>query len=598
MEQLHHNGVLVPEKYIGVGLKVTVKGREITLNDLQEEMAMAWAKKIGTPYVEDKVFRKNFHADYSEVLNIKIKPGDVDFSTIHQIVLDERQKRAEMSREEKKALAAQRKQIREENKEKYGYASFDGEKSEIGNYTVEPNSIFMGRGEHPMRGKWKEGPRHKDITLNLSPDAPLPEGNWGQIIWDPESIWIARWKDKLSGKMKYVWPSDSSPIKQKKEIEKFNKAVELRENLQEIKKHILENMEHEDLKRRKTATVCYLIDELKFRVGDEKDEEEADTVGASTLRPEHICFNEDGTITFDFLGKDSVRHLLTAKLDQKVVENLRQFAETNNENTLFDEVNSSVVSEFLDEVMKGITAKVFRTCHATETVGKKLDQLKIDKNAPEYQKKHVATMANLEAAITCNHKRTIPKTWAQSLQRQKDRLKERKRKAKENQKKYTQRIKDAENKHKEMISKYETKILSDQEKLKEYQKDLKKREVQGKATKGVKNRILSKKKAIKTTRERIKNRKIKHKERIEKLKAGKENRRLKDIAAIEKASLQIEAKELTKDYNLNTSLKSYIDPRIYYDWSKKVDYDWRRYYSKSLQRKYSWIDPEKPTEDK
>jgi len=597
MEQLHHNGVLVPAKYVGVGLSIIVKAKEITLNDLQEEMVMAWAKKIGTPYVEDREFKKNFHADYSKVLGIKVKPGDVDFSAIYKVVLDERQKRADMSREEKKALAAQRKIIREANKEKYGYAVFDGEKSEIGNYTVEPNSIFMGRGEHPMRGKWKEGPRHEDITLNLSPDIPHPEGNWGQIIWDPESIWIARWKDKLSGKMKYVWPSDSSPIKQKKEIEKFNKAVELRKHLQEIKSHILENMEHDELKRRKTATVCYLIDELKFRVGDEKDEEEADTVGASTLRPEHICFNEDGTITFDFLGKDSVRHLLTAKLDEKAVKNLREFAEANNESTLFDEVNSSVVSEFLDEVMKGITAKVFRTCHATETVGNKLDQLRINKNAPEYRKKHVATIANLEAAITCNHKRTIPKTWAQSLQRQKDKLKEKKKRAKDNQKKYTQRIKDAEKKHRERISKYEVKIKADQEKLKEYQNDLNNRETQGKTTKGVKNRILSKKKTIKNARERIKNSKIKYKERTAKLLAGKENRRLKDKASIEKASLQIEAKELTKDYNLNTSLKSYIDPRIYYDWSKKVDYDWRKYYSKSLQKKYSWIDPETPKED-
>jgi len=597
MEQLYHNGVLVPAKYVGVGLTVTVKGKEITLNDLQEEMAMAWAKKIGTPYVEDREFKKNFHADYSKVLGVKVKPGDIDFSVIYKVVFDERQKRADMPREEKKALAAQRKIIREANKEKYGYAVFNGEKSEIGNYTVEPNSIFMGRGEHPMRGKWKEGPRHGNITLNMSPDAPRPEGNWGKIIWDPESIWIARWKDKLSGKMKYVWPSDSSPIKQKKEIEKFNKAVELRKNLHEIKTHILENMEHQDLKRRKTATVCYLIDELKFRVGDEKEEEEADTVGASTLRPEHICFNDDGTITFDFLGKDSVRHLLTAKLDEKVVKNLQQFAESNNESTLFDEVNSSVVSEFLDEVMKGITAKVFRTCHATETVGNKLSQLHVNKNAPEYQKKHVATMANLEAAITCNHKRTIPKTWAQSLQRQKDKLKEKKKKAKENQKKYTQRIKDAEKKHKEIIKTYETKIVTDQEKLKEYQIDLINREAQGKATKGIKNRIVSKKKTIKTTRERIKNRKIKHKERMEKLRVGKENRRIKDKASIEKASLQIKAKELTKDYNLNTSLKSYIDPRIYYDWSKKVDYDWRRYYSKSLQKKYSWIDPEPIKED-
>jgi DNA topoisomerase-1 len=592
MEQLHHNGVLVPPKYTGTDLTITIKGEQVHLDDHQEEMAIAWAKKIGTPYVEDPVFQKNFHEDFSETLGKRIKPGEVDFSQLHNLVLLEREQRANMSREEKKALAAQRKGVREANKEKYGYAVFDGERSEIGNYTVEPSSIFMGRGEHPMRGKWKEGPRHEDITLNLSPDAPRPEGEWGQIIWDPNSIWIARWKDKLSDKMKYVWPSDSSPIKQKKEIEKFNKAVELRKYLKDIKEYIQSNLNHEDLKRRKTATVCYLIDELKFRVGDEKDDEEADTVGASTLRPEHICFNEDGTVTFDFLGKDSVRHLLTATLDEHVVDNLRHFSEQNHDSTLFDEVNSSVVSEFLDEVMEGITAKVFRTCHATEAVEDKLKSLRVSKDAPEYRKKHVATMANLEAAITCNHKRTIPKTWEQSLQRQKDRLKERKVKAKENMKKFRQRIKDTEKKHKERLERYEDKLQGDMEKLLEYQQDLEERQSNRKATKGAENRVKSKKRAIKKIRDSIEAAKVKHKERIVKLKERMETRRIRDNAMIEKQGLQIEAKELTRDYNLNTSLKSYIDPRIYYEWSSKVDFDWRKFYSKSLQKKYSWIDPE------
>ena len=54
------------------------------------------------------------------------------------------------------------------------------------------------------------------------------------------------------------------------------------------------------------ATACYLIDALCLRVGDEKDPDEADTVGATTLRPEHITLHEDGTAEFEFLGKDSV----------------------------------------------------------------------------------------------------------------------------------------------------------------------------------------------------------------------------------------------------------------------------------------------------
>ena len=592
MKQLHHNGVIVPSKYKGSSLTVKVRGETVTLNDKQEEMAMAWTKKIGTPYVEDPVFADNFHKDFSEVLIVEVLPGDVDFMEIHRLVLKEREERANMSYEERKALADERKAIREANKERYGWAVFDGERSELGNYTVEPSSIFMGRGEHPMRGKWKEGPRHEDIELNLSPDAPRPEGNWKDIIWDPESIWIARWKDKLSDKMKYVWPSDSSPIKQKNEIEKFNKAVELRKNISDVQRFIGENLETEELRRRKTATVCYLIDELKFRVGDEKDDdEEADTVGASSLRPEHICFNDDGSVTFDFLGKDSVRHLIKADLDARAVANLREFAQ-NSESTLFDEVNSGRVSDFLDEVMTGLSAKVFRTCHATQTVENKLEETPVKPDEPEYVKKHVAILANLEAAIICNHKRTIPKTWEQTLQRRKERLEARKKKALEGERKARQTIRDQEKKYRERLASYETKLDEYRDKLAEYKEQLAERQAQGKSTKGMESRIASKRKAMTTQRERIRKLKRSHLERQAKREVSLEARKERNRQAIDKMRLQIEAYELTKDYNLGTSLKSYIDPRIYYDWSKKVDYDWHKYYSKTLQKKFSWIDPE------
>ena len=593
MEQLIHNGVMVPPRYEAQRLSVKIKGEEHRLTPRQEERAVAWAKKIGTPYVEDPVFAENFHEAFSELLGFKVLPGDVDYSDIYRLVEAERECKKSLGKEERKRLAEERKAVREENKERYGYAFIDGERCELGNYMVEPSSIFMGRGEHPFRGRWKEGPRHEDVELNLSPDAPRPPGDWKDILWDPESMWIARWKDKLTDKMKYVWPHDSSPIKQKKDIEKYDKAIELRENLDRVKRFIAENLASDDARRRKTATVCYLIDELKFRVGDEKDEdEEADTVGASSLRPEHICFNDDGTVTFDFLGKDSVRLLLTARIDDRVKENLRAFAEENHGGTLFDEVNSSVVSQFLDEVMEGITAKVFRTCYATEAVESRLKELPIERDAPDYRKKHVATLANLEAAITCNHKRTIPKTWEQSLTRQKERLAARKQRARENMRNYRERIRDAVAKYEERIAGYEAKLEEDKKKLDEYKQELKTREEAGKSTKGIKKRIASKRSVIRNGRERIKNTRDKHRERVANLKERMEARRRKDEQMIEKATLQIEVKELTRDYNLGTSLKSYVDPRVYYDWGHEVDYDWRNYYSSTLEKKFSWVDPE------
>lgn len=593
MEQLIHNGVMVPPRYETQGLSVKIKGEEHILTPEQEERAVAWAKKIGTPYVEDPVFAENFHEDFSVLLGFKVLPGDVDYSDIYRMVEAEREYKKTLGKEERKRLAEERKAVREANKERYGYAFIDGKRCELGNYMVEPSSIFMGRGEHPYRGKWKEGPRHMDVELNLSPDAPRPPGDWKDTPWDPESMWIARWKDKLTGKMKYVWPHDSSPIKQEKDIEKYDKAVELRENLDRVKRFIAENLASDDVRRRKTATVCYLIDELKFRVGDEKDdEEEADTVGASSLRPEHICFNDDGTVTFDFLGKDSVRHLLTARVDDRVKDNLRAFAEENHGGTLFDEVNSSVVSQFLDEVMEGITAKVFRTFYATEAVESRLNELPVERDAPDYRKKHVATLANLEAAITCNHRRTIPKTWEQSLTRQKERLAARKQRARENMRKYRERIRDAIAKYEERIARYDAKLGEDKKKLDEYKQELKTREAAGKSTKGIKKRIASKRNVIRNGRERIKNTRDKHRERVEKLKERMETRRRRDEMMIEKATLQIEAKELTRDYNLGTSLKSYVDPRVYYEWGRDVEYDWRNYYSSMLEKKFSWVDPE------
>jgi DNA topoisomerase-1 len=590
---MHHNGVMVPTRYEPQGLTVKIKNEEHKLTPDEEERIVAWAKKIGTPYVEDPVFADNFHNDLSELMGFKVLPGDIDYTPIYQMVLAEREYKKNLDKEEKKRLRDERKTEREANKEKFGWATIDGEHCELGNYMVEPSSIFMGRGEHPYRGKWKEGPTYKDIEINLSPDAEVPPGDWKEVLWDPESIWIARWRDKLSGKIKYVWPHDSSPIKQKKERQKFDKAIELKRNLNKIKQFIAENLKHEDLKRRKTATVCYLIDELKFRVGDEKDEdEEADTVGASSLRAEHICINDDGSVTFDFLGKDSVRLLLTEKLEDDVVDNLQEFMDNSDGNTLFDEVNSSVVSEFLDEVMEGISAKVFRTCYATDAVESKLNAIEVDPEAPEYVKKHAATLANLEAAITCNHKRTISASWQTSLERQKEHLKERRKRARENMKKYKQRIHDTNLRYEERIAKYEAKLEADKEKLEEYKKELAERETDGRATKGVKNRIASKKKVISNGRKRIRDTKAKHREQITKLKERMENRKQKDKELIEKTQLQIEAKELTKDYNLGTSLKSYVDPRVYFEWGKKIDYDWRNYYSSTLEKKFSWIDPE------
>ena len=511
IRQLIHNGVLVPT-YEPKGFKILYKGKELCLTPELEEMAVMWVKKLGTDYVKDPVFVRNFVKDFSKALGIETpsRIEDFDFSEIQRWVEEEKIKKENMSREERKALAETRKKIRETNKEKYGYAMLNGERVEIG-YTVEPPGIFMGRGKHPFRGRWKPRVAHEDIILNLSPDAPTPTppsgGYWKEKVFDPNSMWIAKWQDKLSGELKYVWIADTARFKQEREIEKFNKARELEGLVGRVRRCIEKGLTSEDDAKRKIATVCFLIDNLKMRVGDENEKDETSTVGATTLRGSHVKMDDSGLVKFDFLGKDSVRWLRTIKPPAQVVDNLRSFV-GGPRSPIFSGVRSEHVNTFLGNAMPGLTAKVFRTYHASKIVNEHLEGSGVRPEDQDFGKKYVATMANLKAAIACNHRRKPPKNWRESLEKKVERLK------------------------------------ALEEKLKE---------VEGKPS----------------SRARAK--------RIKSLRTG-----------IKAARIKVKLAKTTKDYNLRTSLKSYIDPRIYVEWARKVSFDLEEIYPKTLKRKFAW----------
>lgn len=77
-------------------------------------------------------------------------------------------------------------------------------------------------------------------------------------------------------------------------------------------------MNSDDITANQLGVCTYLIDKLALRVGNEKGEDEADTVGCCSLRVEHIRFEAENQITLDFLGKDSMRYLNTIPVEPKV----------------------------------------------------------------------------------------------------------------------------------------------------------------------------------------------------------------------------------------------------------------------------------------
>src|SRR2546428_291513 len=428
-KELRHNGVAFPLTHEPKGLQVINRGETVRLSPDAEEMAYAWGKKRTTPYVQDSVFQTNFLSDFVKALPAKFddaKYSEIDFTPVYEYLSKEELLKSD--KELKKRVTAQRKELRLQLKERYGYAVIDGTKTEFANYMVEPPSIFMGRGSHPMRGRWKPRIFPEDVVLNLSEDAPVPPGKWNEIVHDHESIWLAYWVDKLSQVRKYVWPSDISDLRQERDKLKYDNAKKLRRKLSDVREFIEKNLHSPDVKVRKLATVSYLIDNLAMRVGDEKEEDEADTVGASTLRVEHVKFLPQG-VEFDFLGKDSVRWQKTLKpdgSDSPIRRNLQEFVSNKKpEDLVFDGITSAQVNRLLGKAARGLTAKVFRTHHATETVQTYLGRHNGFKpTESEFVKLYHARVANLEAAIRCNHKRTPPKTWEVSLDKKQQSLAE------------------------------------------------------------------------------------------------------------------------------------------------------------------------------
>jgi len=66
-------------------------------------------------------------------------------------------------------------------------------------------------------------------------------------------------------------------------------------------------------------------------------------------------------------------------------------------------------------------------------------------------------------------------------------------------------------------------------------------------------------------------------------------RKEKHVERIEKLELQINLTEKTRDYNLGTSLRNYIDPRIFKTWTDEVGAEWEKLYTSALQKKFLWV---------
>lgn len=534
---LEHHGVRFPPLYVAHGVPLLHKGHKLELKPEQEEVANFWAQIIGSEFAEKETVKKNFEKEFLALLDPKMGVSSIDDLDFTPIV-----KHLEKLKEERNNRTSDEKKKERENNAKletyFRYCIIDGERERVSTVMVEPPGIFRGRGEHPLAGQLKYRILPENVTINVGehnviPRCDVPGHAWKAVVTNTEATWLGHFKDEGREKAgtKYLFLAADSKIKAKNDIKKYKKAKMLKENIDKIRRDYMKRMNSTDKTEAQLGCATYLIDKLALRVGNEKGEDEADTVGCCSLRVEHIIVEQGDKITLDFLGKDSMRFHQTIEVIPEAHNVISKFIRGKKpEDDLFDLINASRLNDYLRELMPGLSAKVFRTYNASITLQNELEKYEEQPKDDVDLKVKFYKNANREVAILCNHQKAVPKNYEEMLQKLEDKLSEKKKK-----------LKDLQN-HKKVLK-----------------KDPKS-----------------------------------NKKNMPKTAAACDTAISKATKSVSVEEYNVFEKKQNKNIALSTSKINYMDPRISVTWCKNHEVPIEKVFEKTLRMKFAWsmsVDP-------
>uniref|UniRef100_A0A8C5D623 DNA topoisomerase I n=1 Tax=Gouania willdenowi TaxID=441366 RepID=A0A8C5D623_GOUWI len=386
---LEHKGPVFAPPYepLPSNVKFYYDGKHMKLSPQAEEVATFFAKMLDHEYTTKDIFRKNFFKDWKKEMTSEERSKITDLKKCNFTEMSDYFKAQAEARKSK--TKEDKLKIKEENErmlQEYGFCVMDNHKERIANFRIEPPGLFRGRGDHPKMGMLKRRIRPEDIIINCSKDSkhpvPPPGRKWKEVRHDNKVTWLVSWTENIQGSIKYIMLNPSSRIKGEKDWQKYETARRLKKCVDRIRNQYREDWKSKEMRIRQRAVALYFIDKLALRAGNEKEEgETADTVGCCSLRVEHIKLypENDGqefVVEFDFLGKDSIRYYNKVPVEKRVFKNLQLFMENKEpDDDLFDRLNTSILNKHLQELMDGLTAKVFRTYNASITLQQQLKEL-------------------------------------------------------------------------------------------------------------------------------------------------------------------------------------------------------------------------------
>jgi DNA topoisomerase-1 len=173
-DTFEHNGILFEKPYKYKKLEIKINNKPNILPPEAEEACLLYSKYIESEYINNKIFNKNFLHDLNQLLSKdqQIKSlEEIDFTSLYKFLIKEKETKKELTKEEKQQIKDKKDIILKPFK----LCLIDGKDVNVGNYMVEPVSLFLGRGCSPDMGKIKKRVSPKDVILNLSKGSKIPK---------------------------------------------------------------------------------------------------------------------------------------------------------------------------------------------------------------------------------------------------------------------------------------------------------------------------------------------------------------------------------------------------------------------------------------
>ena len=156
--------------------------------------------------------------------------------------------------------------------------------------------------------------------------------------------------------------------------EKFARMIAFGAALPLLRRQIRQDMAREGLPRRKVlATVAWLLDGTRARIGNAAYARDNQSFGITTLQNRHVSFVRGGGAVLSFRGKGGVPHEIVVD-HKRLVQIVRQCRELPGQHLfqyrdrhgLCRRIDSGDVNRYLRRFLQGdFTAKDFRTWNAT-----------------------------------------------------------------------------------------------------------------------------------------------------------------------------------------------------------------------------------------